>query len=98
MCNVQTLCFWAIHVSLLKCFCTGPSYSPFSSVCGEKDQPLNTTFPQMYQSLHVPSTHSSSHHYGQDLQENTEEVEYETDEFSSMPHQPPSLPLYAGGR
>ena len=52
----------------------------------------------MYQSLHVPSTHLSSHHYGQGSQENTEEGEFETDEFSSMPHQPPSLPLYAGGR
>ena len=85
-------------LSLLKCFCAGPSYSPFSSVCGEKDQPLNTTFPQMYQSLHVPSTHASIHHYGQGTEENTDEVEYETDDFSSMPHQPPSLPLYAGGR
>ena len=67
-------------------------------MCGEKEQPLNTTFPQMYQSLHIPSTHSSSHPYGQGIQDNTDEGEYETDELSSMPYQPPSLPLYAGGR
>ena len=47
----------------------------------------------MYQSLHIPSTHSSSHQYGQGIQDNTDEGEYETDELSSMPYQPPSLPL-----
>ena len=96
--NYVVLC----PVLFYDCFYVGPSYSPFSSVYGEKgqnEQNLNATFPQMYQSLHIPSTHSSVQNYVQSGgHENVDGQEYETDEFSSMQHQPPSLPLYAGGR
>ena len=98
-CSLSVSISWLCLLPYHHCYCVGPSYSPFSTNYGEKeatDPNLNSTFPQMYQSLHIPSTHSSSQN--QSAQDNVNEQEYETDEFSSLPHQPPSLPLYAGGR
>ena len=89
------------RASLDHCFCAGPTYSPFSSVfgeekpCGENEDgtPIQ---PQMYQSLHLPNTSISN--FNQYSKEYRDDESYEVDEFSSLPHQAPSLPIHAGGR
>ena len=89
------------------CICVGPTCSPFSSEFGgneTSDQRLacrGGINPQMYQSLYIPSTSNplncpafNPSSGDDDESEDAQEI----DEFPNIPHQPPSLPIYAGGR